>query len=410
MHPKKFVATDHDIDHSQIDEDALYVLRKLGQSGYKAYLVGGSVRDLLAQRPPKDFDISTSASPEEIKTVFRRRCILIGKRFRLAHIRFGHKVIEVATFRAGENDSDLIVRDNTWGSEEEDVNRRDFTINGLFYDPFHHTVIDYVGGWDDIHSKIIRSIGDPIVRFKQDPVRMIRLLKFRARFGFEIESETKKALIQCRNEITKSAPARIFEEIMKMLESGASAPFLHLMSTSGILPLLIPELQTFLTEPEGKKVYELLDIVDQINQNEHYPLNRGLLISCLLYPMVKKKIQDEFLDQDLHPHLGDIMSTTTSLIKSTLIQSFTHFPKRISAITAQIITTQFRMTPLSGKRHYKHKFMRTKEFPLALKFLQIRALANKDLISSYRAWKNVYRQHLHHGPSKTKHPPPTNVK
>jgi poly(A) polymerase len=203
VRPKTYVTGDHDIDHSLIDADALWVLKKLKDAGYIAYLVGGSVRDLLIKEAPKDFDISTNAKPEEIKDVFKRQCLLIGRRFRLAHIRFGHKVIEVATFRSGDNESDLIIRDNQWGSEEEDVLRRDFTINGLCYDPTTRTIIDYVGGWEDIHKKLLRSIGDPRVRFKQDPVRMIRLLKFRARIAFEIEEDSKKALLECRDELLK---------------------------------------------------------------------------------------------------------------------------------------------------------------------------------------------------------------
>ena len=189
-------ATDHDIDAAQIDKDAINIIQRLLDAGFSAYLVGGSVRDLLLKRVPKDYDISTSARPEQVKELFRRQCILIGRRFRLAHIRYGHKIFEVSTFRAGENESDLIVQDNLWGTPEEDVMRRDFTINGLFYDPTSHTVIDYVGGWEDIHKKVLRSIGNPMVRFRQDPVRMIRLLRFTSRTGFAVDSETKEAMLR----------------------------------------------------------------------------------------------------------------------------------------------------------------------------------------------------------------------
>ena len=183
MQPKIYSIDEHRLPHEKIDDQAYYVIMKLRNNGHKAYLVGGGVRDLLINVRPKDFDISTSATPEEVKKCFRN-CILIGRRFRLAHVRFGKKIIEVATFRAGETENiDLIVRDNIWGTEEEDVLRRDFTINGLFYDPENHTIIDYVNGYEDIEKKIIRTIGNPSVRFKQDPVRMIRLLKFYARFG-----------------------------------------------------------------------------------------------------------------------------------------------------------------------------------------------------------------------------------
>lgn len=235
MHPKIYASDQHEIDINMVDPNALYVIQKLQDAGYSAYLVGGSVRDLLVNKVPKDFDISTSAKPEEIKQIFKRQCLLIGRRFRLAHIRFGKKVIELSTFRSGVNEGELILHDNIWGTEEEDVLRRDFTINGLYYNPSTQTVIDYIGGLEDIHQGILCTIGDPIVRFKQDPVRMLRLLKFRARFGFKIEPHTRKALVLCRNEIVKSSPARILEEIYRMLESGASAPFFNSWKNRGFL-------------------------------------------------------------------------------------------------------------------------------------------------------------------------------
>lgn len=414
MRPKTYLASEHDIDHAYIDSDALYVLRKLQEAGHTAYLVGGSVRDLLAKRTPKDFDISTSAHPEEIKNIFRRRCLLIGRRFRLAHIRFGHKVIEVSTFRSGDNDSDLIIRDNTWGTEEEDVIRRDFTINGLFYDPTSHSVIDYVGGWKDIHEKVIRSIGDPYIRFKQDPVRMIRLIKFQARFRFAIEENTKQALLDCREEIIKSSPARILEEVLRMLESGHAAPFFHLMKQSGLLKLIIPVLDNFLSAQEGAKVYQLLQIADQINQNgKKNPLDRSILTSCLLFPLLEKEVLKKCTEADKNPHMGDVIMITSHLIKDFVTSSFAHFPRRISTIMANIMSIQYRLTPLSGKKHYKHKLLRSKEFPLALEFLKLRAATDKDLLDSYTSWRNVYRQaqkqklrkgHAHHPPPEDKHP------
>ena len=225
MQPIIYTATEHRIKPSQIDKDALYVMAKLIQNGYVAYLVGGGVRDALMGKTPKDFDIVTSAKPEEIKRLFSN-CLLIGRRFRLAHIRFGKKIIEVSTFRSGDiNDSELILRDNSFGTPEEDVLRRDFTINGLFYDPKDHLVIDYVGGFEDLSKHLLKTIGNPTVRFKQDPVRMIRLLKFKARFNFNICKEAHLALDFCKEDILKSSPARLLEEFLRMLESGASLPF-----------------------------------------------------------------------------------------------------------------------------------------------------------------------------------------
>lgn len=393
MRPKSYIAGEHDIDHSLIDTNALWVVNKLKDAGYTAYLVGGSVRDLLVKRAPKDYDISTNARPEEVKAVFKRQCILIGKRFRLAHIRFGHHIIEVSTFRSGDNDSDLIIRDNQWGTEEEDVIRRDFTINGLFYDPTNHTVIDYVGGWEDIHKKLLRSIGEPQIRFKQDPVRMIRLIKFRARFGFEIDDETKNALLNSREELAKSSPARVLEEIFRMLESGYSKAFFMMMTKTGLLRIIFPVLSAHLQNSLKERIYIYLTIADKINRTDpNHRLDRGILSACLLFPMLEEEIKTKFIDKGKTPHLGDILMLTTTLIKSVITSSFTHFPRKISTTMAYIMTTQFRFTPVSGKRQVRPKLLENKEFILALKFLKIRALANKDLVESFNAWNHIYHQ------------------
>lgn len=252
MERKTYPVDEHLLPLDKVDSDALYVMEKLRHAGHTAYLVGGSVRDLLLQKKPKDFDISTSAKPEEIKQLFRN-CILIGRRFRLAHIRFGRKILEVSTFRSGDNESDtLILRDNVWGTPEEDVLRRDFTINGLFYDPASQTIIDYVGGYPDIQRKYLRTIGQAFLRFKQDPVRMLRLLKFQARFGLEIDPDALVALLECRGEIMKSSQARVLEELLRMLESGSSESFFKLMTEYGMLELMLPVLAQFLgTEERG---------------------------------------------------------------------------------------------------------------------------------------------------------------
>lgn len=163
MRPSIYTRGQHAIEQDRIDEHALSAVLALQEAGHTTYLVGGSVRDLILGRKPKDFDISTSARPEEIKRLFQRHCLLIGRRFRLAHLRFGQKVLEVSTFRAGDNSSSsLIVHDNRWGSEEEDVQRRDFTMNALFYDPKKEIVLDYVGGVEDIKKGLLRTIGSPI--------------------------------------------------------------------------------------------------------------------------------------------------------------------------------------------------------------------------------------------------------
>lgn len=393
MQPKRYPSDQHEINIEQVDPNALYVIKKLQEAGHIAYLVGGSVRDLLVKKTPKDFDISTSAKPEEIKQIFKRKCLLIGRRFRLAHVRFGKKVIEVSTFRAGFNESELILHDNIWGTEEEDVLRRDFTINGLFYNPTDQTVIDYIGGLEDIHKGMLTTIGDPVMRFKQDPVRMIRLLKFRARFGFKIEPATKKALIQCREEITKSSPARILEEIYRMLESGASAPFFQLMTESWLLELLLPRLTRFLKSEQGKIIYHYLSVADQFNQKQEEPLHRAVLTACLLFPLLDNSLNKDFTEKNLTPNMGDIILHTNDIMKSFVTTAFSHFPRRLVLSTNFILHTQYRFSPLSKKHSMKPNMFHYKEFPLAMQFFKIRAAVEPNLRETYLHWNEHYMSH-----------------
>lgn len=226
-----------------VDPDALKVVRKLLAAGHEAYLVGGCVRDLYLGRRPKDFDVATSATPETIRRLFRNSRI-IGRRFKLAHVFYGPKIIETSTFRTtpAETGGDdlLITHDNEWGSVEDDARRRDFTINGLFYDVEEQRIVDFVDGHADLDDGIVRTIGDPVVRFQEDPVRMIRAVKFAARLGFRIEDATWKALLEVVPDINKCSRARLLEEVYKILRSGSAHPCLRLMLEANMLHLVMP--------------------------------------------------------------------------------------------------------------------------------------------------------------------------
>lgn len=390
-----FSSNELNFDPSVVDRDALQVIHRLKGAGYTAYLVGGGVRDLILQRTPKDFDISTSAKPEEIKRLFGRQCLLIGRRFRLAHIRFGHKVLEVSTFRTGETSDDLITHDNVWGTEQEDVLRRDFTINGLFYDPENHTVIDYVGGMQHLHEGVLHTIGIPEVRFKQDPVRMIRLLKFQARFGFKISSEVKKGLDSCLDEISKSSPARVLEEMLRMLESCASMRFFELMGESGLLQQMAPPLAHALKGPQGKKILHYLKAADTVNQqSSRVPIERPVLACALIFPLLEEHIENEYREKGHTPHLGDILNCTSTLIRDVILSSFYHFPRRISAVMNYILTTQYRLTPIKTKRQHPARLFRIREFPMALRLLKLRAMINPKLQNTYIQWRENFRHFL----------------
>lgn len=386
MQPKIYSIDDHRIASDQIDQHAFYVIHKLRQAGHKAYLVGGGVRDLLLNQRPKDFDVSTSAKPEEIRSIFRN-AILIGRRFRLAHVRFGKKVIEVSTFRAGETGTaELIVRDNEWGTEEEDVLRRDFTINGLFYDPETQEVIDYVGGYPDLEKRILRTIGQPEVRFSQDPVRMIRLLKFCARFDFEIEKPTFEALLNCKKEIVKSSSARIFEELLRMLESGASKSFFHLLNQYGLLHPLLPELSHYFeTRPENFTLSLLGEVDAEVKKNPPQSIDRSLLLAALIFPLFDDYIKAQTRGKDRLPHLGQIAESAHHVI-DCIFNPFFKIPRRIRSIVAFLIATQYRFIPLDGRPARRTRPPRDPFFPIALHLLKLRSAVHPELLPVYTLW------------------------
>jgi len=237
----------HCISRNQIDTDSLKVLNRLHRHGFKAYLVGGSVRDLLLGRQPKDFDIGTDATPSQVRKLCRN-CFLVGRRFRLAHIRFaGNKLIEVATFRRQPEEHELPDNQedhshfvqNVFGSPSEDAARRDFTINALFYNIADFSVIDYLGGLQDLEEKRLRVIGDPQIRFVEDPVRMLRAIEFSVRLGFTLEENTYKAIEKHKELLATAAPARVREEIIELFRHKISGPVLKNCRELGMLPHLL---------------------------------------------------------------------------------------------------------------------------------------------------------------------------
>src|SRR5215813_12452383 len=255
----------HDVtlDESRLDPDAAKVIRRLERAGFQAYLVGGCVRDLLMGVPPKDFDIATSARPEDVRGLFRN-CRIIGRRFRLAHILFGGgKVIEVATFRRNpqteppEDDSDLVeddllIRsDNVFGEAHEDALRRDFTMNALFYDLDRRQVLDWCGGMRDIARRTIHTIGDPTVRFREDPVRILRAIKFAARLDLGIEPDVYDAMVLQRGELARAARPRLFEEIGRLLRGGAAHRSMWLLWEVGAMAVLLPELGAYIDDDDA---------------------------------------------------------------------------------------------------------------------------------------------------------------
>ncbi len=385
MNLKLIPVDEHALDQNLIDKDALNVINQLQKEGHVAYLVGGGVRDLLLGKTPKDFDISTSALPEEIKRIFGRRCILIGKRFRLAHLRFDKKILEVSTFRSGDLESStLIVRDNRFGTPEEDVMRRDFTINALFYDPKTHTILDYVDGVSDIKQGVLRTIGDPYARFKQDPVRMLRLLKFLARFGFDIEPKTMRAMTTCKEEILKSAPARILEELFKMLESASAERFFRVMKAHDFLDILFPCFHHFLTGPFAERGFEYLNAIDTLHIKYQKDIDRNVLFCALIFPILECELEMLSSDRGRPISFTEIMQLSDSLLQGINSSSFAHFPRKLLSVTHYILSMQFKLTPLLQKKKLSPRTLMHEDFPKALEFLHVRSKIHPELDTQYR--------------------------
>ena len=303
----------HSLSRSQIDPDALKVLYRLHQQEHVSYLVGGSVRDLLLGRRPKDYDIGTSAQPHQVKRLFRN-CWIIGRRFRLAHVRFGDKTIEVATFRRQLTPAERVeaeakaaaeaaeaaaaprvegerrrrrppvAPDNTYGTPEQDAFRRDFTVNALFYDIGTFSIIDYTGGLRDLQDKVIRCIGDPEERFEEDPVRMWRAVVMAARLGFRIDPPIDAALATHRGLLARAAPARLIEEFYKLLRTGSAEDAFRMMSERKLLEPLSPELQTGATDRLWHSL-AALDSYRRLSADAPPALTNPILLGSLLVPL-----------------------------------------------------------------------------------------------------------------------------
>lgn len=290
----------HDVvlDENRIDPDVQKVLRRLVRHQYEAYLVGGCVRDLLLDRAPKDFDVATSARPEQVRELFRNSRI-IGRRFRLVHVLFqGGKVIEVATFRKNpkeeaDDGAELLIRsDNVFGSAAEDAMRRDFTINALAYDIEARQILDWVGGMDDVRRRIVHTIGDPETRFREDPVRILRALKFAGRLDLGITPDVYDAIVYCREALAQAALPRLSEEILRLLRGGQARRTIYLAWETGVLDVLLPELAALLYDDGGEggprqRVFRLLDYVDR-RTRESGPLDDTVLWTLLLLEPMKE--------------------------------------------------------------------------------------------------------------------------
>ncbi|NNB99436.1 polynucleotide adenylyltransferase PcnB [Corallococcus exiguus] len=387
-----------EIDPDEMDPDALKVVLRLHQHGHQAYLVGGCVRDLLLGKKPKDFDVATSAHPGEVRAIFRN-CRLIGRRFRLAHVYFkGGKIVEVSTFRAnptelepaagaagaeeGQSGEDLLItHDNVFGTAQQDARRRDFTINGLFYDAAEGRVIDYVRGRRDLDERFIRTIGDPEIRMREDPVRILRAVRFAAKLDLDIESRTYAAMEGAVEDLPRCAPARLLEETFRLIRGGVSAPALKLLAALDALKILLPPVDEYLREngKEGEKTfYAFAQALDKrVSAGE--VLDDAILLAALLVPISRAQPPVE--------ETQDEGRASVSRVIEDLLAGFVEsarLPRRIAERCRMLLLMQ---RTLSGERRRKTgAFRRHPLFNEALAVYAMTVEATDEGREALEAW------------------------
>ena len=395
--------TENGLDLEEVDPDALKVLRRLNRYGFQAYLVGGCVRDLLIGRHPKDFDIATSATPKQIKKLFRNSRI-IGRRFRLAHIHFGDNILEVSTFRAAavakeEDDADpLIVRDNVFGRADEDARRRDFTVNALFFDIRNLEVIDFVGGMKDLRAHRIETIGDPVTRLREDPVRMLRAARFAGRLGFDLAEDLFRAIAEVNEDLRKAAAPRLYEELQKLLDRGGARGSFDILHRSRVLDVLLPELAAHVDGPpspleiEPAGLWSILRSLDIFVDDGHVVSN-VVLLSALFLPLFERALlHNGPPPEGEKPSDFDIGALVDRILDPIALRL--QVPRRDLFRVKQILAAQRRfLARKQGRRKPSPKQVVRKEyFPDALRLFQIHARALGRFQPEVERWMGLYEE------------------
>lgn len=378
----------HDISKTDISMNALKVLNRLSSAGFEAFLVGGSVRDLLLRKAPKDFDVATNATPNQIKKLFRNARI-IGRRFKLVHILFQREVIEVATFRGHEpietqhriNERGMLIRDNVYGTLEEDAWRRDFTINSLYYNMNDGSIVDFTGGFKDIESRLIRIIGDPITRYKEDPVRMLRALRFSAKLNFELEQATAESLFSTNTLINHVSSSRLFDEMAKIYQCGNAEMVQGLLIKYGLFEKLFPLVhQLFESQYPVKALIGIALENTDTRIQDNKPITPAFLFAVLLwFPLMQ--CANQFRKEGLAPlpALEKAMSVVIAQQNQTI-----SIPKRYTQIMREMWIMQYRFPRRAGKRAFN--LLQHPRFRAAYDFLALRALAGDESIDLAQWW------------------------
>lgn len=398
IHELRVIPRDvHGVSRKQMSPNALRVLYRLREGGYGAYLVGGAVRDLLIGGHPKDFDVATDATPEQVKALFRN-CRLIGRRFRLAHVVYGREIIEVATFRAngGDDDGDRqtddggrLLRDNIYGTIEDDAVRRDFTANALYYAVEDFSVRDYVGGYADVEARLLRLIGEPEARYREDPVRMLRAARLAAKLGFTIEPATAEPIARLAPLLADASPARLFEETLKMFLAGHAVASFELLEAHGLLPVLLPETAKALASNSSgalrRMLLQGLRNTDKRVANDE-PVSPAFLYAVLLWPAYCRTLA-QLQAQGVHP--AEAQRRAADRVTLHQVERVA-LPRRFSLPMQEIWLLQPRFSQRQRKRVFR--LLAHPRFRAAFDFLELRLAASDSHAEDVAFWREAQQE------------------
>ncbi len=391
VEPRIVPRPEHAISRANISPNALKVLYRLKGAGYDAYLVGGGVRDMLLGREPKDFDVATNALPEEVKKLFGN-CLLIGRRFRLAHVRYGREVIEVATFRGPSEGDEVegtrsetgrILRDNVYGTLVEDAFRRDFTVNALYYNIADFSVVDFTDGMDDLKAGLLRLVGDPERRYREDPVRMLRAVRFAAKLGFRIHPKTEAAMLALAPLLADIPPARLFDEVLKLFLGGCAVQTFELLRHYGLFKYLFPQTDAWLSHEEDNFPLTLLVRAlanTDLRLAEAKPVTPAFLYAALLWEPMRHAAASR--EAEGASELAAMQEAASEVVEAQL--HHTSLPKRFALPMREIWMLQARLTRITGMRPLK--LLSHTRFRAAYDFLLLRAEAGEPIQTLCEWW------------------------
>ena len=374
--PRIYGPDQHPVRRDQLSHAARTVVRKLQDEGFKAYIVGGAVRDLLLELTPKDFDLATNATPEQVKPLFRR-AFIIGRRFRLVHVHVGNEVIEVSTFRAAQTGDDAtdehgrLLSDNVYGTQAEDAVRRDFTANALYFDPADETVWDFVGGVTDVRARRLKLIGPPVTRYREDPVRMLRAVRLAAKLGLAIDAKSAEPISRLAPLMSNVPPARLFDEMQKLLLSGHSTETLRSLREHGLSHGLLPLLDVIMEQPLGQKFIDVALAGTDLRVREGKSVSPAFLFATLLWHEVLATwTQSKERGEKPLPALFDAMDKVLHAQAQRIA-----IPRRFEATIKEIWSLQPRFEQRAGARPFR--LMEHPRFRAAYDFLALRGASGE---------------------------------